>query len=116
MTDETYQFRYAFTVSQDFGQEPALDTFMELKTPDGLSKDHVDIMTGLHRSWMKDEIDHDLRGIYGMEMRLRFNSNMYQRVCIVKTNVPISRDELNRVILARHRIGKLKEFLDEAAI
>ena len=51
-----------------------------------------------------------------MTLRLRFNQDMYQRVCLVRTESPLRLDDLDALIQAKHREGELKEFLDEAGI
>lgn len=115
-TEITEEYRYLFTVRQQFGEEPNVDSFYELKVPAGITGDQAKVMTKLHPDWCKSEISEDTQTLRGMELRLRFNSDMYQRVCLVYTSSPIDADDLDNIIKSKHREGSLKTFLDEAAL
>jgi len=112
-TDEATH-RYIFTVRQRFGECPDIDCFHELKVPSGLTGDHAKIMKRLKDDFCKEEIGADTAALHGMELRLRFNPDMYQKVCLVRTTMEITPDELSAVIASKHRENKLKAFLDEA--
>lgn len=109
--------RYLFTVRQRFGVEPELDSFYELQVPSGTTSAHAKIMGRLtDYEWQKDAIKSDTSALKGMEMRLRFNSDMYQRVCLVTTVCEIDRETLETIIQAKHKEGILVKFLDENAV
>jgi hypothetical protein len=114
--DETYEHRYLFTVRQTFGEEPHVDCFYKLRAPAGLTEEQAQIMKKLHKTWMQDEINEDTSSLSGMELRLRFNQDMYQWVCLVRTTCEITAEDLDLIIKQRQRDGKLKEFLDESAL
>lgn len=115
MGEET-EYRYLFTVRQEFGDEPSVDAFYEMQVPAGITGDHAKVMRRLKENWCDDEIRNDVRSLEGMRMRLRFNSDMYQHVCLVRTTSPITADDLDGIVKAKHTLGELKEFLDESAV
>lgn len=116
MSETEYEHRYIFTVRQQFGEEPRLDSFYKLKIPDGITSSQVDMLRTLHPNWCRKEIEEDSSVYRGMEFRLRFNTDMYQRICLVKTNTELSAGELNTLLKQKHEEGTLREFLDKAAI
>lgn len=108
--------RYLFTVRQAFGQEPRLDTFYELTVPVGLTGDQALLMTKLDGRFCQKEISADTQALQGMGLRLRFNSDAYPDVCLVRTHCEITDEELESILLDKHRNGTLIEFLDDAAV
>lgn len=114
--EDDYPNRYLFTVRQQFGEEPNVDTFYKVKIPPGLSGSEADMLQTLKPGWYEKEINEDSRTIQGMELRLRYNSDMYQRVCMVTCEAEIDADMLDTIIKQKHRDGILKEFLDKSAI
>jgi len=116
MSDESDEHRYLFTVRQRFGESPAVDSFYELTVPSGLTGDQAKIMKKLDESWCKKEISNDNSALQGMSMRLRFNSDMYPKVCLVRTTCEITSDELSIIIEGKHNDNELLAFLDESAI
>ena len=114
--DEVTQHRYLFTVRQQFGEEPRVDAFYELKVPAGVTGDQAKIMTKLDKRWCKEEIQKDTQALNGMQLRLRFNSDMFQHVCLVRTQHPITADDLDAIIQMKNTEGTLKEFLDESVV
>ena len=114
--DESTQHRYLFTVRQTFGGVPNVDAFYELKMPSGITGDQARVMTKLNKSWCKKEIQNDTQSLSGMQLRLRFNSDMFQHVCLVRTYSPISADDMDHIIVMKHKENELMEFLEESAI
>ena len=113
---ESDEHRYLFTVRQQFGQPPAVDAFYELRMPAGITGDQAKVMTKLNKGWCKAEISEDTQSLSGMQLRLRFNSDMYPKVCLVRTYSEITHDDLNSIVQMKNTEGKLMEFLDESAI
>jgi len=113
---EKDEHRYLFTVRQQFGQPPAVDSFYELQVPSGITGSQAAIMKKLNEEWCKDEISEDTRTLHSMELRLRFNADMYPKVCLVRTTCDIDREELDGIIIMKNVEGKLMDFLDESAI
>ena len=114
--DESAQCRYLFTVRQTFGKAPAIDSFYELKMPAGITGDQAKVMMKLNKSWCKDEIHNDTRALSGMQLRLRFNSDMFQHVCLVRTYSPISIEDMDHIVAEKHNRDTLMDFLEESAI
>jgi hypothetical protein len=113
---ESDQFRYLFTVRQQFGEPPRVDSFYELSMPAGITGEQAQVMTKLNKKWCKDEIAEDTQALHGMQLRLRFNSDMFQHVCLVRTHCEITCDELDNIITMKNVENKLIDFLDESAI
>lgn len=114
MSDDS--FRYLFTVRQRFGEEPEVDTFYKVQIPEGLSGSEADMLATLKPGWCEKEITNDANAVRGMELRLRFNSDMFQSVCMVNTTFELDVDDLDMVIKQKHRDGELKEFLAKSAL
>ena len=114
--EETEQRRYLFTVRQQFGEQPKVDSFYELTVPAGITGDQAEIMTKLNKEWCNDEIRADTEALKGMKIRLRFNSDMFQKVCLVRTNFEIDAEDLDSIIVMKNIEGKLIKFLEESAI
>ena len=110
------EHRYLFTVRQQFGETPAVDSFYELQVPAGITGDQAKIMTKLNEKWCRDEIVEDTKALQGMSLRLRFNSDMYPKVCLVRTQCEITSENLDCIIQSKHDRGSLMEFLDESAV
>lgn len=114
--DESNQCRYLFTVRQTFGEVPAIDSFYELKMPAGITGDQAKVMTKLNKGWCKDEIHNDTQALSGMQLRLRFNMDMFQHVCLVRTHTAINAKDLDRIVAEKHDRNTLMSFLEESAI
>jgi len=114
--DESDEHRYLFTVRQQFGETPAIDSFYELTVPPGITGDQAQVMTKLNEEWCKEEMKNDTSALNGMQLRLRFNSDMYQKVCLVRTEFDITVEELDSIVAMKHNEGKLIEFLDKSAV
>jgi len=114
--DESDQHRYLFTVRQQFGRPPNVDSFYELTVPAGLTSEQAAIMTKLNSEFCKEEISEDTTALSGMQLRLRFNSDMYQKVCLVRTYSELTAEDLDSMLTMKHNEGKLMDFLDESAI
>ena len=110
------EHRYMFTVRQQFGQVPELDAFYEVKSPDGITAEEADTWRTLNPEWCKDEIHEDSQTYRNLGMRLRFNSDMWQKVCLVRTEMELDRDTLDAVIKSKHELGELEKFLKESSI
>jgi len=113
---EEDEHRYLFTVRQQFGETPAVDAFYELTVPPGITGDQAQVMTKLNEEWCKKEMKDDTSALSGMKIRLRFNSDMYQHVCLVRTQCEITAEDLDNIIQMKNVEGKLMEFLDESAV
>jgi len=114
--NEDEEHRYLFTVRQQFGETPKVDSFYELKVPSGITGDQAAVMRKLNEGWCKTEINEDTQSLNGMQMRLRFNSDMYPKVCLVRTTCEINAEELDGIIAMKAGENKLIDFLDESAI
>jgi len=114
MNKETH--RYIFLVRQQFGKDPALDSFYKLVSPSGMTGDEIKMMTILKEDWEKESLKADTSAFSGMDLRLRFNSDMFQKVCMVKSTVDLSYDDIDMYIKSKHITGELMEFLEESAI
>ena len=114
--DETEEHRYLFIVRQQFGEEPIIDSFYKLSMPAGITGDQAQVMTKLNDSWCKKEIAEDTQSLNGMQLRLRFNMDMYQKVCLVRSTTEIAAEDLEHIIQSKHERGTLMSFLDESAI
>jgi len=114
--DESDEHRYLFTVRQQFGKTPAIDSFYELTVPPGITGDQAQVMIKLNATWCKNEMEKDTSALKGMQMRLRFNSDIYQHVCLVRTESSITAEDLDSIVAMKHDEGKLIEFLDKSAV
>jgi hypothetical protein len=110
------EYRYLFLVRQRFGTEPFVDSFYQLTVPPGITKDQARVMGVLNPEFCKEELANDGRAMKGMELRMRFNTDIYQNICLVRTAVPITAEMLDLIILEKHRNGTLDRFLNEAKI
>ena len=108
--------RYLFTVRQQFNSEPNIDSFYKLTSPSGMTGAQIKTMTVLKPGWEQDSLSSDSSAFKGMSLRLRFNSDMFQRVCLVKSISEITSDELDSHIQLKYKEQKLAEFLDESAV
>lgn len=116
MTAESEEHRYLFTVRQQFGETPKVDSFYELRVPSGITGDQAAIMKKLNKTWCQKEIAEDTSSLSGMQLRLRFNSDMYPKVCLVRTVCEIDVETLDSIVQMKNFEGKLMDFLDESAI
>ena len=116
MSDECDQFRYLFSVRQRFNEVPEVDSFYEIMVPAGITADHAKVMTKLKKDWCKEEISKDTQALHGMQLRLRFNSDMYPNVCLVRTHSAITADDLEHIIQSKYERGEMMDFLEESAI
>jgi len=116
INNETLGHRYLFTVRQGFGKKPVVDCFYEVKSPGGITGAELKTWQAINPDWEKESINSDSHALHGMELRLRFNSDMYQHVCLVKSAVEISGDDLELIIELKHSDDTLMEFLQEATI
>jgi len=108
--------RYLFLVRQRFNTEPCVDSFYKLVSPGGMSSDEIKMMTVLKPNWEKESLDADTEVFKGMGLRLRFNADMFQKICLVKSEFEISDEELDMYIKMKYRDGELTEFLNESKI
>jgi len=113
---ENDEHRYIFTVRQRFNEVPVCDSFYELQVPVGLTGDQAKIFKKLNENFCKEEISADTTALSGMKMRLRFNQDMFQHVCLVRTKMPITAEDMDVIIMAKHQEKELGEFLDESSI
>jgi hypothetical protein len=120
MSDETEEYRYLFLVrmpGNGFDHEPPhVDSFYQVTVPPGISGDQAKVMTVLNPDFCKKERNADGHALKGMTLRLRFNQDMYQSVCMVRTEFPITAEDLDAVVAAKYEDRTLKEWLDSAAI
>lgn len=110
------EYRYLFIVRQEFNEVPAVDSFYELQVPAGLTSDHAKVMTKLNEGFCKNEISQDTSALNGMQLRLRFNQDMFQKVCMVRTATPIDADDLQSVINIKFKRGLLANFLKDSSL
>lgn len=110
------EYRYLFLVRQPFGKSPQVDSFYQLTVPPGLTGEQAQIMTVLNPDFCQKELSQDGNAIKGMSLRLRFNTDIYQKICLVKTTRPIDAETLDAIIVNHHREGTLMEFLKGAEI
>ena len=105
-----------FTVRQRFGAEPILDCFYKVQTPDGMTPDQMKMWSILDPRWEKKNMKADTDAFRGMDLRLRFNSDMFQGVCMVRTEEKLTDTDLEMVIQGKHNTNELMEWLKEAKI
>ncbi len=113
MNDEC-TYRYLFLVRQRWNDIPRVDSFYELKVPANLTGDQLKIMTKLDENFCKEEFPQDTQALNGMLLRLRFNSDMFQNVCLIRSPCPITADDLDIIIKTKHHDKTLDKFLDES--
>jgi hypothetical protein len=114
MKDE--QFRYLFTVRQSFNKDPKIDGFYQITSPSGMSGEEMQMMTVLSPNWKKGQISADTLALKCMTLRLRFNSDMFQKVCMVRATAEIALEDLESYIAMKYNDGDLDKFLNESAI
>jgi len=107
--DELY--RYLFIVRLRFGEDPIVDSFYKLVSPSGLTGDQMKIMTILKPDWEKESLKSDASTLRSMDLRLRFNQDMYQRVLMVRSEVELTAEDLEMYLIMKHKDGKLLETL-----
>ena len=112
------EHRYLFTVRQRFGEVPVVDTFYEITVPSGISGEQAKVMNTLSDgNFYKDEIKEDSSVMRGMTMRLRFNSDMYPHICLIRSdNYELTAEMLDDVVANKHETGTLMKFLKESEI
>jgi len=108
--------RYVFTVRQRFGEDAQVDCFYKIQTECGLDADMIKVMQALQPEWEKEAITEDTNAITGMRMRLRFNGDMFAKVCLVKTESELTAEELNMLLTSYQHANTLMPFLEESAI
>lgn len=113
---DKYEHRYLFTVRQAFGMEPEVDAFYEVRVPPNITSEQAKLMIKLDERWQKQEISEDTHALHGMQTRIRLNQDMFQKVCLVRTTIPITSEELNLILHQKYSEGILLEFLTESAI
>lgn len=110
------KFRYMFTVRQPFGQEPCLDGFYEVQSPEGMTNSEVEMWRTIVPGWKDEEIKQDSQTYHHLGLRLRFNSDMFQNVCLVKSDIALDREMLEAVVVSKYIDGTLMDFLKKSAI
>jgi len=78
--------------------------------------DQAKIMKKLKEDFIKEEIAEDTSALHGMQMRLRFNSDMFQHICLVRTVSPITAEDLDEIVAMKHSTKELMDFLNESTI
>lgn len=116
MSSKTEEHRYLFTVRQEFGKTPRVDCFYELTMPSGITSDQAEVMTILKEDWCQEEMANDTHVYRMMQMRLRFNSDCFQSVCMVRSTIPLTDEMLNEHIKVKHNEGELEKFLKAARV
>ena len=110
------EHRYLFTVRQRFGKTPVVDAFYKVQVPSGLTGDQAKLMTVLDDRFCKAEMAQDTSALNGMQTRLRFNPDMFQDVCLVRTKSEIDAETLESIIEMKHEENSLLDFLTESAV
>ena len=93
-----------------------MDCFYKLVSPSGMSGDEMKMMTVLNPGWESQTIKEDTSALQGMTLRLRFNSDMFQKVCLVRTECELDIDELGMIINSKYKTKELEQFLNEASV
>jgi hypothetical protein len=112
MSDE----RYLFTVRQRFGETPVVDSFYRVRIPSGLTGEQAKTMIALKEDYLKEERSEDVNALNGMQLRLRFNQDMFQKVCMVSVNGEIDAEALDIIVAMKHKEGTLAKFLKDASL
>ena len=111
---KTEEHRYLFLVRQGFNETPHVDSFYKLTTPN-MTVNELKMWSALGTSY-DETMRADSHVFTGMELRLRFNTDMYQHICIVRSEVEINVEELDLVLELKQKENKLNEFLENAKI
>ena len=74
------------------------------------------VMSTLKPGWEMDSLKADTQALHGMSLRLRFNSDMFQKVCLVRSESEITAEELGMYIDMKYREQILTEFLEESSL
>jgi len=107
--------RYAFTLRQQFGEEPIVDSFYKLTVPD-MDFSQLRVWNTLNPDFATKEMHKDSQTLHGMGLRLRFNSDMYPKICMVRYDGDLEADDLEMIVRQKHRENELKEWLKDAEI
>lgn len=110
------EYQYLFLVRQQFNEIPHLDSFMEVATPSGLDVDHVKFIQKLNPEYCHNEMKQDANTLHYMLTRIQHNTDMFPHVCMVRTQSPITADELNAYINQQYNAKTLDDFLNSAKI
>ncbi len=114
MEQETH--RYLFTVRQRFNSDPVVDSFYKLVSPSGMTSDEMKVMTTLKPGWEVKSLSADTTAMQGMSLRLRFNSDMFQKILLVRSESELDAETLTHYVSMKFRDGTLDEFLEESAV
>lgn len=109
--------KYIFTVRQRFGEKPQLDTFYKIELPDVfLDPEFIaggEELIPSHIIKQMREVKANLRVI---ELRLRFNIDMFPHVCLVSVkDMELSRDMFDAYI-TNMSTDELMCFLEESKL
>jgi len=110
--------RYLFTVRQPFNESPHVDCFYKVASPSGMTSEQFKVMSTLKPGWESESLKADTNAMHGMEMRSRFNSDMYSKICLVRTDIGIdlTAEMLDDIIESKFKQNILGKFLDESAV
>ncbi len=114
--EETFDHRYIFLVRQNFDVPPHVDSYYKLKTPDGINSDQFQFIKKIKDGFLEQEIQSDGEKLRLFTLRMRFNQDIYQHICLVKSSVPLTIEELNNIIESKYNDNTLDEFLKNASI
>ena len=108
--------RYLFIVRLRYGEDPKVDSFYKLVSPSGLTGDQMKVMTTLKPDWEKESLKSDSTTLRSMDLRLRFNQDMYQHVLMVRSQVEMTAEDLEMYLIMKHKDGELIETLKSMEI
>ena len=108
--------RYLFLVRQRFGEDPHIDSFYELRSPNNVTIDTVKVMQGLKPDWEMTNIKEDSITMESMALRIRFNTDMFPHVCLVKSSSELTVDDLEMIVVSKFKTNELTDFLKEARV
>jgi hypothetical protein len=116
--NEDKLFRYLFTVRQHaLESEVTLDTFFPLTFPvQFMDADIMAAQEELLGNPLKEEMKEVGAYFQTTSMRLRFNGDMYPRICMVKSEVEIDREGLEAILQLHYDRGTIKQFLKDAEV
>jgi len=116
------EHKYLYTVRQSFGEAPHLDCFYKMQVPKGITSSHIAEMNALMQTednkfpFLEEEIRSDSHTYNNMKLRIQFNGDMFQRICLVKSDSEIDADTFESLLTMYHNDNTLVSYLNKSAV